>query len=130
LTFYAGGKEMKRALVIEDDENNMKLICFILEKNGYGVIKAETGRKGIELALKEKPDFILLDIKLPDIDGFEALREIRRSEIDGEIPIIAITSYAMTGDKERMMKGGCNGYIEKPIDPERVIQQIKEVIGE
>jgi len=121
---------MKRALVIEDNENNMKLICFILEKNGYGVICAESGRKGIELALKERPDFILLDIKLPDMDGLEVLKRIRESEINSEIPIIAITSYAMAGDRERMIEAGCNGYIEKPIDPEKVIQQIKEIIGE
>jgi CheY-like chemotaxis protein len=121
---------MKKALVIEDNENNMKLICFILEKHGYSTIRAENGAKGIELALRERPDFILLDIKLPDMDGLEVLRRIRESEINGEIPIIAITSYAMVGDRERMIKAGCNGYIEKPIDPERVIQQIKEIIGE
>ncbi len=121
---------MKRALVIEDNEDNMKLITFILEKNGYGTIRADNGRKGIELALKEKPDFILLDIQLPDINGLEVLREIRGSEADGNIQIIAITSFAMSGDREKMLAEGCNGYIEKPIDPEIVIRQIKEIIGE
>lgn len=121
---------MKRALVIEDNENNMKLITFILEKAGYGTIRAENGRMGIELAIKERPDFILLDIQLPDMDGLEVLKELRRSEINDGIPIIAITSYAMSGDKERMIEAGCNGYIEKPIDPVNVIAQIREIIGD
>ncbi|MBW2544709.1 MAG: response regulator [Deltaproteobacteria bacterium] len=121
---------MKRVLVIEDNDDNMKLITFILEKNGYGTIRAENGKTGIELALKEKPDFILLDIQLPDMDGTEVLKELRKSEIDEEVPIIAITSYAMSGDRERLMEAGCNGYIEKPIDPVSIINQIREITGE
>ena len=121
---------MKTALVIEDNEDNMKLITFILEKNGYGTIRAKNGKTGIELALKERPDFILLDIQLPDMDGLEVLKELRRSEIDDEIPIIAITSYAMSGDRERLIGAGCNGYIEKPIDPVNIMNQIRKVIGE
>ena len=121
---------MKRALVIEDDANNMKLITFILEKSGYGTIKAENGKRGIELAIRERPDFILLDIQLPDMDGLEVLKELRRSEINNEIPIIAITSHAMSGDSERMIEAGCNGYIEKPIDPVTIVNQIRKIIGE
>ena len=121
---------MKRALVIEDNENNMELITFILEKNGYSTIKAENGKIGIELALKEKPDFILLDIQLPDMDGLEVLKELRKSEINSDTPVIAITSYAMSGDRERLLQAGCNGYIEKPIDPVTIINQIREIIGE
>lgn len=121
---------MKTVLVIEDNEDNMKLITFMLEKNGFAVIRAENGRRGVELALKEAPDFILLDIQLPDINGLEVLKEIRKSKINGDIPIIAITSYAMSGDKEKMLAAGCNGYIEKPIDPETVISQIKEIVGD
>lgn len=121
---------MKRVLVIEDNEDNMKLITLILEKNGYGTIRAENGKTGIELALKEKPDFILLDIQLPDMDGTEVLKELRKSEINGDIPIIAITSYAMSGDRSRLIEAGCNGYLEKPIDPVAIISQIREIIGE
>lgn len=121
---------MKRALVIEDNENNMKLVTFILEKNGYSTIKAGNGKRGIELASKKLPDFILLDIQLPDMDGLEVLKELRRSEINGEIPIIAITSYAMSGDRQRMIEAGCNGYIEKPIDPVTIINEIRKIIGE
>ena len=108
----------------------MKLITFILEKNGYSTIRAEDGKTGIELALREKPDFILLDIQLPDMDGLEVLKTLRKSEIDCEIPIIAITSYAMSGDRERLIKAGCNGYLEKPIDPVNIINQIREIIGD
>ncbi len=121
---------MKRVLVVEDNENNMKLITFILEKAGYRTIKAENGQRGIELALKERPDFILLDIQLPDMDGVEVLKEIRKSGINGEIPIIAVTSYAMSGDRDRLLQAGCTGYIEKPIDPENIIAQIRSIIGD
>ena len=121
---------MKRALVIEDNEDNMKLITFILEKNGFSTIRAESGKMGIELAIQERPDFILLDIQLPDMDGLEVLKEIRASYINEEIPIIAVTSYAMAGDRERLMGEGCNGYIEKPIDPVNIMNQIKKILGE
>ncbi len=119
----------KRALVIEDNENNMELMTFILETNGYKTIRANNGQQGIELALKEKPDFILLDIQLPDIMGTDVLKIIRESEKGHNIPIIAVTSYAMAGDRERLLTAGCNGYIEKPIDPLVVIDQIKKIVG-
>ena len=121
---------MKKVLVIEDNADNMKLITFILEKNGYSTIRAENGTTGIELALKEKPDFVLIDIQLPDMDGLEVLKAVRKSEIDGGIPVIAITSYAMSGDRERLIEAGCNGYLEKPIDPVTVMSQIREITGE
>ena len=121
---------MKRVLVVEDNADNMKLITYILEKNDYDTIKAENGTIGIEFALKEKPDFILLDIQLPDMDGLEVLKELRKSEMNGAIPVIAITSYAMSGDRERLIGAGCNGYLEKPIDPVTVINEIREITGE
>ncbi|MCQ4574235.1 MAG: response regulator [Candidatus Brocadiales bacterium] len=121
---------MKTALVIEDNVDNMELISLILEKNGYKVLKAETGQQGFDVALEARPDFILLDIQLPDMDGLDVLRKIRSSKIDSGIRVIAMTSYAMVGDREKMMAAGCNGYIEKPIDPEKVIGQIREIIGE
>ncbi|MEE9200244.1 MAG: response regulator [Candidatus Brocadiales bacterium] len=121
---------MKTVLVIEDNVDNMELISLILEKNGYKVLKAETGQQGFDMALEARPDFIILDIQLPDMDGLEVLRKIRSSEIDSGIPVIAMTSYAMVGDREKMMAAGCNGYIEKPIDLEKVIGQIREILGE
>lgn len=120
---------MAKALIIEDNENNMELISFILEANGYETIKAENGLSGVSMALGEHPDFIILDIQLPDIDGLEVLKRIREAEEGKTVSIIAMTSYAMSGDKDRMLKAGFNGYIEKPIDPERVIQQISEILA-
>ncbi|MEW6561764.1 MAG: response regulator [Pseudomonadota bacterium] len=120
---------MRTALVIEDNEDNMVLICRLLDKANYHALQAFTGKQGVDMARKEKPDFILLDIQLPDIDGTEVLRQIRTEESIATIPVIAMTSYAMAGDRERLLAAGCNGYIEKPIDPMRVIAQIQGMLG-
>ncbi len=119
---------MKRILVVEDNETNMYLIGFILRKNGYEVIEARTGEEGIELAKKEKPDLIIMDIQLPGIDGLEATKTIRESEGDGEIPIVAFTSYAMTGDKQKALEAGCTGYVEKPLNPETFMGDIEKFL--
>jgi len=121
---------MKRALVIEDNQDNMVLITRLLNKAGYRTLEAMTGRAGVDMALKERPDFILLDIQLPDILGTEVLRLLRESEIGVGIPVIAVTSFAMAGDRERLLEAGCDGYLEKPIDPKLIIQQIKKIIGD
>jgi two-component system, cell cycle response regulator DivK len=121
---------MKTALIIEDQPDNMILICRLLEKAGFQTLRAVTGMEGFEMALKERPDFIILDIQLPDIEGTEVLRRIRSSAIGKTISVIAMTSYAMSGDREKLLAAGCDGYIEKPIDPVRVITQIRSFIGE
>jgi two-component system, cell cycle response regulator DivK len=121
---------MKRALIIEDNENNMELITFILEIHGYETIRAMNGRTGYETALHEVPDFIILDIQLPDIMGTDVLKMLRSSDKCKSIPVIAMTSYAMAGDSERLLAAGCDGYIEKPINPDIVTDQIKKIIGE
>lgn len=118
----------KTALIIEDNENNLELIRFILERAGYNTISASTGTEGVRLALAGLVDFIILDIQLPDINGLEVLRQIRAQAVGKKIPIIAMTSYAMAGDRERLLKAGCTSYIEKPIDPMSVVGQIKSVI--
>ena len=117
---------MKRILVVEDNETNMYLIRFILKKKGYEVIEAKTGEEGVALAAKEKPDLVIMDIDLPGIDGLEATRRIRESEEVGEISIVALTSYAMAGDKEKALNAGCTGYIKKPINPETFIAEIEK----
>ena len=119
---------MKKILVVEDNEKNMYLMNFILTKKGYEVIKAETGEKGVELALKEKPDLVIMDVQLPGIDGLEATKRIRESDADGKIPIVAITSYAMAGDKEKVLKAGCSGYIEKPINTDTFMSEIEKFL--
>jgi len=117
-----------KTLVIEDNENNRYLIGYILKKYGHEVVEATSGEEGVEIALKERPDLILMDIQLPGMDGLEATRQIRASETNGGIPIIALTSYAMTGDKERALKAGCTGYIEKPIDPETIMSNLERYL--
>lgn len=117
---------MKTALIIEDNEDNRVLITRLLSKYGFGTIEAVTGKDGVKRALNDAPDFVLLDIQLPDIDGTEVLRQIRQA--GSAVPIIAMTSFAMAGDREKLLAAGCNGYIEKPIDPERVIAQINQVL--
>jgi two-component system cell cycle response regulator DivK len=120
---------MKTALIIEDNDNNLELIRFILQEAGYRVRYAVTGLEGVQQALTIPPDFIVLDIQLPDINGLEVLKRIRANPVGATVPIIAMTSYAMSGDRERLLAAGCTSYIEKPIDPMAVIGQIQAVIG-
>ena len=119
---------MKKVLVVDDNAANLHLVRFILKKNGFEVIEARNGIEGVELALSEKPDLLLLDIQLPDIDGLEVAKRIRASDADGNLPIIALTSYAMPGDKERVLAAGCNGYMAKPIDVKAFIAEIEKYL--
>jgi two-component system, cell cycle response regulator DivK len=120
---------MRRVLVVEDNAINCYMITFLLKKNGYTVIKARDGKTGVALAIKEKPDFVIMDIQLPDINGLEATRRIRESEANGDLPIIALTSYAMVGDKEKALKAGFIGYIEKPIEPNNFLNTIESILN-
>lgn len=117
-----------RALVVEDNPANMKLITKVLKKRGYESIHAICGEDGVEKAASEHPDIILMDILLPDIDGFETTRRIRKIQSLKDTPIIAITSYAMAGDREKIIEAGCNGYFEKPIDPLTIMDEIETII--
>lgn len=121
---------MKKILVIEDNESNRYMIRFLLEKAGFAVFEAATGQEGIDQAFRHQPDCIIVDIQLPDINGLEVTQTIRASPLDGVIPILALTSYAMPGDRDRALRAGCTGYIEKPIAPERFIGQIQAFLGE
>lgn len=120
---------MSTALIIEDNEDNLELIRFILEQNGYQTRFTMTGLEGVHAAVTNTPDFIILDIQLPDIHGLEVLKRIRKHPLGQTVPIIAMTSYAMTGDKEILLAAGCTAYIEKPIDPMSVIGQIRNAIA-
>jgi len=115
-------------LVIEDNQDNLRLISYALKRAGYTVASAVSGEQGIELALRERPCFIIMDIMLPGIDGIETTKRIRASELGDLIPIVAMTSYAMRGDREAILAAGCSGYIEKPIDPLQVVAQIQALI--
>ena len=119
---------MSKILIVEDNEKNMYLMSYILKAKGYETIQATTGEQGVELAAKEKPDLIIMDIQLPGIDGLETTKRIRASGAYGNVPIIAVTSYAMTGDRERALEAGCTGYIEKPINPDTVLGEIEKYL--
>lgn len=115
---------MKRTvLVIEDNEQNLYLVNFLLTKAGYEVVAARDGREGIDLAARVMPDLILLDIQLPVMSGYEVAAELKQHPALAGIPIVAVTSYAMAGDRERVLAHGCEGYIEKPINPETFIAE-------
>ncbi|MGA3282400.1 MAG: response regulator [Smithella sp.] len=117
-------------LVIEDNEQNLYLMRFLLTKYGFTVFEATDGIKGLEMAKKLKPYLVLLDIQLPAMDGYAVARELRKNdELAGTI-IVAVTSYAMVGDRERILEAGADGYIEKPIDPEKFVEQIKKYISD
>lgn len=120
---------MKKVLVVEDNSDNLRLISYALQRCGYEILSAESGERGVELAISEHPFFIIMDINLPGIDGLEATRRIRKSSSNGNIPIIAITSYAMAGDMDQVLSAGCTGYFEKPIDPLTIMDKIHTLLG-
>jgi two-component system cell cycle response regulator DivK len=117
-----------KILIIEDNEQNMYLLTFLLNRHGHVALQACDGRQGIELAQKENPDLVLLDIQLPQMDGYAVAREIKAIQMLAGIPIVAVTSYAMVGDREKTIAAGCSGYIEKPINPDTFIEQISEFL--
>lgn len=118
----------KKVLIIEDNENNRYLLNFLLQLQGYEVILAEDGIEGIQKAQNHLPDFILLDIQLPGMDGFEVAKRMKQDELLKKIPIIAVTAYAMTGDKEKILSSNFNGYIAKPIDPDNFIDKMNKAL--
>ena len=109
---------MAKILIIEDNEQNLYLETFILQKNGHEIIQARNGETGIALAAETRPALILLDIQLPGMDGYTVAKELRKNSALVNIPIIAVTSYAMPGDRDQILEAGCTDYIEKPINPD------------
>jgi two-component system cell cycle response regulator DivK len=115
-----------RILVIEDQEDNRRIVRDLLTSVGYEVVEAETGEAGVTLAETARPSLILMDIQLPGIDGYEATRRIRANPILRHIPIIAITSYALSGDDVKAFEAGCDDYLAKPYDPFELLAKIRE----
>jgi two-component system cell cycle response regulator DivK len=111
-------------LLIEDNEQNRYLVTFLLEQHGYKVLSVADGLRGIEAARTFVPSLILLDIQLPTMDGYTVARVLRQNDALRKIPIIAVTSYAMPGDREKALESGCTGYIEKPINPETFVAEM------
>jgi two-component system cell cycle response regulator DivK len=119
----------RTVLLIEDNEQNRYLTTFLMERHGYRVVSAPDGPRGVESARAAAPDLILLDIQLPGMDGYAVARLLRSMESLRETPIIAVTSYAMVGDREKTLAAGCNGYIEKPINPETFVSEVEACLA-
>lgn len=107
----------RRLLLIEDNEQNQYLVTYLMQARGWEVARASNGTTGIQMARELSPALVLLDIQLPCMNGYDVARALRRLDNFGDTPIVAVTSYAMPGDRERCLEAGCTGYIEKPIDP-------------
>ncbi|MBU1105170.1 MAG: response regulator [Candidatus Riflebacteria bacterium] len=120
----------KTLLIIEDNEQNYYMMRYLLEKKGFKVIGAENGKLGVEAALQHKPDAILLDIQLPEMDGYAVAAELKKHADLANVPIIAVTSYAMVGDREHILAAGATGYIEKPINPDTFVAEISQFVGQ
>ncbi|MFS8085493.1 MAG: response regulator, partial [Acidobacteriota bacterium] len=118
-----------KVLVVEDNEQNLYLVTFLLEKSGFEVIAARTGPEGVAAAEAGRPALILLDIQLPGMDGYAVARALRAIPALARVPIVAVSSYAMGGDRERGLAAGCNGYIAKPIDPGNFIAQLQPFLA-
>jgi len=118
-----------KILYIEDNEQNFYLVNFILNSIGNEIIRARDGMEGINIAGRMKFDMILLDIQLPVMDGYEVARALRDNPDLKDVPIIALTSYAMAGDREKAFEAGCTGYIEKPINPKTFANQIENYLS-
>lgn len=120
---------MAKILLIEDNEQNRYMMTFLLEKHGHTVVEAPDGMTGLQSAMADRPDLILLDIQLPTIDGYAVAGALRSRPELADCPIVAVTSYAMPGDRDKALQAGCDGYIEKPINPETFVGQVTGYLG-
>ena len=116
----------ERVLIVEDNEKNMKLVRDVLQATGYGTLEATTGEEAVELALSQAPVLVLMDVQLPGIDGVEALERMRQNERTASIPVLALTAQAMSGDRERFLEAGFDGYLAKPVDVRELIEAVRE----
>ena len=116
-------------LIVEDNERNLKLVRDVLGFAGFATLEARTAEAGIELARLQKPDIVLMDINLPGMTGFEALAALRADALTASIPVLAVTAYAMKGDRARILAAGFDGYLEKPVDVRALPGQVEALIG-
>ncbi len=114
-------------LIIEDNEQNMYMLSYLLTNSNYNILKAYNGIDGLKSAHENHPEIILIDIQLPDMDGYEICSKLRHNGLPKNTTIIAVTSYAMGGDKEKAIEAGADGYIEKPINPETFVSQMESI---
>jgi two-component system cell cycle response regulator DivK len=118
----------KRILVVEDQEDNRQILRDLLGSAGYELVEAEDGPAALTLVKRQRPDLILMDIQLPLMDGYEATRRIKAEPDLQSIPIIAVTSYALSGDEDKARAAGCDGYVTKPFSPRQLLAKIKEYL--
>jgi len=118
----------KRILIVEDQEDNRAIMRDLLNTAGYNLIEAVDGEEGVRLAQSEHPDLILMDIQLPILDGYEATRRIRALAEVKSIPIIAVTSYALSGDEAKALAAGCDSYVAKPFSPRELLAKVREFL--
>lgn len=119
----------KTVMIVEDNELNMKLFHDLLESKGYATIQTRNGMEALDLARAHHPDLILMDIQLPEVSGLVVTKWLKEDEELAPIPVIAVTAFAMKGDEERILQGGCEGYISKPISVAHFLETIAEYIG-
>jgi len=118
----------KRILVVEDQEDNRQILRDLLANAGYDMIEAEDGQQAIVAATEHRPDLILMDIQLPMLDGYEATRRIKADPALSRIPIIVVTSYALSDDEEKARAAGCDAYVAKPYSPRALLAKIREYV--
>jgi two-component system cell cycle response regulator DivK len=118
----------KRILLVEDQEDNRRIMRDLLSASGYELIEANDGEQGLALAESEVPDLVLMDIQLPGLDGYEVTRRIKANAALRHIPIIAVTSYALSGDDQKAFASGCDGYVTKPFSPRQLLAKIREFL--
>ena len=120
---------MPKILLVEDNEDNRDMLARRLQRKGYTVVMAVDGIQGVEMAAAEQPDLVLMDMSLPVLDGWEATRRIKASPGSQSLPVIALTAHAMTGDREKAIAAGCDDYDIKPIEMDRLLAKIEELLG-
>lgn len=119
----------KTVLLVEDNEDNLVVYRTILEHVGYRVIEARDGEEGVNRAREFRPDLILMDISIPKLDGWEATQRLKSDADTRDIPIIALTAHALEEDRQKALLAGCDGYLAKPVEPRRVVQEVERFVG-
>ncbi len=119
----------QRILIVKDMEDNRRILHDLLSAAGYELIEAADGEAGLAMGARHKPDLVLMDVQLPLVDGYEATRRIKADPALRQIPVVAVTSYAVSGDEEKARAAGCDGYVAKPFSPRQVLAKVRELLG-
>ncbi len=120
---------MPKILIVEDNEDNWQILSRRLRRRGYDVVVARNGKQGMDMAKAEKPDLILMDMNLPLVDGWEATRLLKKSNKTKDVPVVALTAHAMSGDRDKCLEAGCDDYHTKPVELSRLLEQIEALLA-